>query len=50
MIKTAGDEYETMRREVAKAKPGLVCRSLLEMKITEIYECMPGEHAGDRLV
>ena len=44
-----GDDYETMRQEVAKAKPGLLCRSLLVMKITEIYECMPGEHAGDRL-
>ena len=49
-VKTAGDEYETMRREVAKAKAGLICKSLLVMTITEIYECMPGEHAGDRLV
>ena len=49
-VKTVGDEYQTMRREVANVKPGLICKSLLVMTITEIYECLPGEHAGDRLV
>ncbi len=48
-IETEGKNYETMRREVAKVKPGLFCRSLLVMKVTEIYECLPGDHAGDRL-
>jgi uncharacterized protein len=49
-VKTKGKDYETMKEQVAKAKPGLVCRSLLVMKVTEVYECMPGEHAGDRLI
>lgn len=49
-VKTEGKDYETMRDEVAKVKPGLYCRSLLVMKITEVYECMPGEQAGDRLI
>jgi hypothetical protein len=49
-VETEGEDYETMRDEVAKVRPGLHCRSLLVMKITEIYECMPGEQAGDRLI
>ena len=49
-VKKSGKEYETMREEVAKAKPGLKCRSLLVMKVTEVYGCMPGEGAGDRLI
>jgi len=49
-VRTEGTDYETMRNEVAKAKPGLHCRSLLVLKITEVYECMPGEHAGERLI
>ncbi|MDT8357624.1 MAG: pyridoxamine 5'-phosphate oxidase family protein [Methanomicrobiaceae archaeon] len=47
---TEGADYETMREEVKKAKPNLFCRSLLVMKVTGVYDCMPGEHAGDRLV
>jgi hypothetical protein len=49
-VRTEGTDYETMRNEVKKAKPGLHCRSLLVLKITEIYECMPGENAGERLI
>lgn len=49
-IKKKGKDYETMKEEVAKAKPGLKCRSLLVMKVTEVYECMPGDHAGDQLI
>jgi len=49
-VKTRGKDYETMKKEVAKAKSGLFCRSLLVMKVTEVYDCMPGEHAGDRLI
>jgi uncharacterized protein len=49
-VRTEGKDYETMRDEVAQVKPGLFCRSLLVMKITDVYECMPGEHAGDRLI
>jgi predicted pyridoxine 5'-phosphate oxidase superfamily flavin-nucleotide-binding protein len=49
-VRTEGTDYESMRNEVAKAKPGLHCRSLLLLKITEIYDCMPGEHAGKQLI
>ena len=47
---TGGADYETMREEVKKAKPNLLCRSLLVMKVTAVYDCMAGEHAGERLV
>lgn len=29
---------------------GIPCRSLLVMKVTGVYDCMPGDHTGDRLM
>jgi predicted pyridoxine 5'-phosphate oxidase superfamily flavin-nucleotide-binding protein len=49
-VEREGPDYETMREEVKKARPDLSCRSLLVMRITGVYECRAGEHAGDRLV
>ncbi len=49
-IQSEGPEYEAMKDQVHKVKPGLHCRSLLVMKVTEVFDCMPGEHAGDRVL
>jgi predicted pyridoxine 5'-phosphate oxidase superfamily flavin-nucleotide-binding protein len=49
-VRTEGSDYETMRNEVKAVKPELHCRSLLVMKVTGVYDCMPGDHAGDRLI
>lgn len=49
-VQAAGPDYETMREQVNKARPGIRCRSLLVMKITEVYDCAAGEHAGKRLI
>ena len=45
-----GPDYEAMREQVKRAKPGLYCKSLLVMKVTGVFDCMPGEHAGDQLI
>ena len=48
-IKTEGGEYERMTALVRQKNPDLPARSLIAMRITEIYECLPGENAGKRL-
>ncbi len=49
-VKTAGPEYEKMKKMVHDKKPGLPAKSLLVMKITEVFECNPGPHAGKKLL
>jgi len=49
-IKTAGPDYEKMKKMVHDKKPGLSAKSLLVMKITEVFECNPGPHAGKKLL
>ncbi len=49
-VKTTGSDYEKMKKMVHEKKPGLPAKSLLVMKITEIFECMPGPSAGKKIV
>jgi predicted pyridoxine 5'-phosphate oxidase superfamily flavin-nucleotide-binding protein len=49
-LKTSGEDYEKMRKMVLDKKPGLPAKSLLIMKITEVFECMPGPAAGKKLL
>jgi hypothetical protein len=39
-----------MKKMVQEEKPGLPAKSLLIMKIAEIYECMPGPSAGKKIL
>lgn len=49
-VKTSGAEYEKMKKMVHEKKPGLPAKSLLVMKISEVYECMPGPAAGKKIL
>jgi predicted pyridoxine 5'-phosphate oxidase superfamily flavin-nucleotide-binding protein len=49
-VRIRGRDYETMRNEVKKVRPDLHCKSLLVMKITSVYNCAAGDHAGERLI
>jgi predicted pyridoxine 5'-phosphate oxidase superfamily flavin-nucleotide-binding protein len=49
-IRTSGDDYEKMKKMVQEKKPGLPAKSLLIMKITEVYDCMPGPSAGKKIL
>lgn len=49
-VKTSGADYESMKKKVHEKKPGLPAKSLLIMKITEVFECMPGPNAGKKLL
>jgi len=49
-IKTSGEDYEKMKKMVQEKKPGLPAKSLLIMKINEVFECMPGPSAGKKVL
>jgi len=49
-VKASGDEYERMKKMVHEKKPGLPAKSLLIMKITEVFECMPGATARKKIL
>ena len=49
-IVTAGENFEKMKMMVNEKKPGLPARSLIVMKITDVFECMPGPDAGKKLI
>lgn len=49
-VSTEGSDFEEARELVEKMKPGLPRKSLLILKITEVYQCMPGPEAGSKLL
>jgi hypothetical protein len=49
-VKTSGPDYEKMKRTIHDKKPELPAKSLLIMKITEVYSCVPGPVAGNQIL
>ena len=49
-IKTSGKEYDEMKANVNRKRPELPARSLVIVKITEVFECKPGPTAGAKLL
>ncbi|MFY9749386.1 MAG: pyridoxamine 5'-phosphate oxidase family protein [Methanoregula sp.] len=49
-IKTSGKEYEEMKAKLNKKNPALPARSLLIVRITDVFECKPGATAGSKLL
>jgi uncharacterized protein len=49
-VKTTGLDYEKMKTMVHEKKPGLPAKSLLVMKITEAFNCVPGPEAGNKVL
>lgn len=48
-IHTNGPDYAAMLAEVRAQKPDLPAKSLIVLKIAEIYQCLPGQGPGTRL-
>lgn len=44
-----GAEYERMKEWVRQRQPDLPARSLVILRIQEIYDCLPGPDAGKRI-
>ena len=49
-IKTSGPEFEEMKADINRKRPELPARSLIIMKITDVFECKPGPAAGSKLL
>jgi predicted pyridoxine 5'-phosphate oxidase superfamily flavin-nucleotide-binding protein len=49
-IKTSGEEYDEMKAKINKKNPALPARSLVIVKITEVFECKPGPTAGTKII
>jgi predicted pyridoxine 5'-phosphate oxidase superfamily flavin-nucleotide-binding protein len=49
-IRTSGKEYDEMKAKMNIKNPALPARSLVIVKITEIFECKPGPTAGAKIL
>jgi hypothetical protein len=49
-VHTSGADYEKMKDMVKARRADLVCKALLEFKITEVYNCKSGPGAGSKLL
>ncbi|WP_269851954.1 pyridoxamine 5'-phosphate oxidase family protein [Methanosarcina horonobensis] len=47
---STGEKFEKMKAIVHAAKPGLPAKTLIEVKITEVFQCAPGPGAGQKLL
>jgi predicted pyridoxine 5'-phosphate oxidase superfamily flavin-nucleotide-binding protein len=49
-IKASGREYDEMKAKINQKNPALPARSLVIVKITEVFECKPGPTAGSKIL
>jgi len=49
-IRSSGPEYDEMKAKINEKNPALPARSLVIVKITEIFECKPGPSAGAKIL
>jgi hypothetical protein len=49
-IRTSGKEFDEMKAKINEKNPALPARSLVIVKITEVFECQPGPKAGMKLL
>jgi len=49
-IKSSGKEYDEMKAKINLKNPALPARSLVIVKITEVFECKPGPTAGSKIL
>ena len=46
----SGEKFEKMRSIVHEKNPGAPAKTLIEVKITEVFQCAPGPGAGQKLL
>jgi hypothetical protein len=49
-IKTSGPDYDKMKKMVIEKKPDAPAKSLVIMKVTEAFSCLPGPGAGKKVI
>jgi len=49
-VKTSGKDFDAMKAKINAKNPAMPARSLVIMKITEVFECQPGPKAGSKIL
>lgn len=49
-VKTSGKDFDAMKAKINAKNPAMPARSLVIMKITEVFECEPGPKAGSKIL
>ncbi len=49
-VKDSGKEFDEMKAKINAKNPAMPARSLVIVKITEVFECQPGPNAGKKLL
>ena len=49
-IINSGEKFEKMKEIVHKLKPELPAKNLIEVAITDVFQCTPGPGAGQKLL
>lgn len=49
-ILSSGEKFEKMKAIVHAAKPGLPAKNLIEVRISDVFQCAPGPEAGKKLL
>ena len=49
-VKTSGKDFDEMKAKINAKNPAMPARSLVIVKITEVFECQPGPKAGSKIL
>jgi predicted pyridoxine 5'-phosphate oxidase superfamily flavin-nucleotide-binding protein len=49
-VKTSGGDFDAMKEKINRKNPAMPARSLIIMKITDVFECQPGPKAGSKIL
>jgi predicted pyridoxine 5'-phosphate oxidase superfamily flavin-nucleotide-binding protein len=49
-VKNSGEDFDAMKEKINKKNPAMPARSLIIVKITEVFECQPGPKAGSKIL
>lgn len=49
-IISSGEKFDKMKAIVNAAKPGLPAKTLIEVSISDVFQCAPGPAAGKKLL
>lgn len=49
-VHSSGADYEKMKKMVHEKKPELPAKSLIVVKVTDVFQCAPGPNAGNKIL
>jgi len=49
-LKTGGGDFDEMKAKINAKNPAMPARSLIIVKITDVFECTPGPKAGSKIL